>query len=246
MSTTREWKRQATTYHKEWGEGEWQNEPDKVQWIDEATGLNCLAVRNWSGAWCGYVGVDEKHPLYAKDYGACVRGCEPDETGYTACYDHRPEGLFSVHGGLTFSAFCHEPTREEWQRLVNEQLPKAIEHSKTYPEGDGAEFMKEWAPVIGDYETFRAKAEAQWVCHIPNEGEGRVWWFGFDCAHGGLDIVPGMEERFRQLGLGSVLGGDRQYRNFAYLKAECAHLAKQLSEYVSGADQADSGAAGQD
>jgi hypothetical protein len=68
-----------------WGPGPWQDEPDKVQWTDPATGLPCLAVRNNMGALCGYVGVDESHPLF---------GVDCDEVDV------------KVHGGLTFSNRC--------------------------------------------------------------------------------------------------------------------------------------------
>lgn len=45
-----------------WGDGPWQKEPDKAQWLDEATRLPCLAVRNnVSGTLCGYVGVPPGH-----------------------------------------------------------------------------------------------------------------------------------------------------------------------------------------
>lgn len=71
----------------EWERGPWDNEPDKVQWIDEATGLPCLSVRNRIGTWCGYVGVPEGHKWYGKEYD------EPD---------------VEVHGGLTYSAACFE------------------------------------------------------------------------------------------------------------------------------------------
>src|SRR6185295_5225427 len=47
--------------------GPWDNEPDKAQWTDVATGLPCLAVRAHSH-WCGYVGVTEEHPVFGKDY----------------------------------------------------------------------------------------------------------------------------------------------------------------------------------
>lgn len=40
-----------------WGPGPWDGEPDKMQWTDPATGLDCLIVRNTLGALCGYVGV---------------------------------------------------------------------------------------------------------------------------------------------------------------------------------------------
>lgn len=71
-----------------WGHGQWHQEPDKVQWIDPATGLDCLIVRGPSGALCGYVGVPETHPFHGKDY--------------SDIYDHDIE----CHGGLTFSDSC--------------------------------------------------------------------------------------------------------------------------------------------
>lgn len=83
-----------------WGEGPWNNEPDKAQWVDEATGLDCLAVRNMGGGfWCGYVGVPKGHPAYGK--------------GYNDVRMHDDEYL-GVHGGLTYSntcagEICHEP-----------------------------------------------------------------------------------------------------------------------------------------
>ena len=72
-----------------WGPGPWQDEPDKEQWADEATGYPCLIVRNRLGALCGYVGVPEGHPWHGKDYD----DIEP-------CPD--------VHGGLTYADSCQE------------------------------------------------------------------------------------------------------------------------------------------
>jgi hypothetical protein len=77
-----------------WSDGEWKNEPDKVQWIDAVTGLACLIVRGkFHGALCGYVGVPSSHPLYQKEYGEVES--------------------FVVHGGLTFSNACQEDDKEE-------------------------------------------------------------------------------------------------------------------------------------
>lgn len=76
-----------------WGDGPWQHEPDKKQWIDPATGLDCLIVRNSHlGNLCGYVGVPEGHPLFGKAYG---------------------EIDVDVHGGLTFSEKCQPDPRGE-------------------------------------------------------------------------------------------------------------------------------------
>lgn len=69
--------------------GPWGDEPDKVQWVDEDTDLDCLAVRNYAGNWCGYVGLPPGHP--ALDLGERL-------------YD------LSVHGGVTYGP---EPCDEE-------------------------------------------------------------------------------------------------------------------------------------
>lgn len=69
-----------------WGPGPWQDEPDKVVWVDQATNLDCMAVRNECGGnWCGYVAVPEGHPAHGKEYD--------DVEAH-------------VHGGLTYSGLC--------------------------------------------------------------------------------------------------------------------------------------------
>ena len=78
----------------QFGNGPWIDEPDKVQWPDEATGLPCIVKRSRYGAWCGYVGVSESHPYF--------------QTHYNDVSD------IEVHCGLTFSDFCqpYEPGEE--------------------------------------------------------------------------------------------------------------------------------------
>lgn len=68
-----------------WGIGPWLDEPDKRQWMDEASGLPCLIKRGPSGALCGYVGLPPEHPLFGHD----CDGIDVD-----------------VHGGLTYAAPC--------------------------------------------------------------------------------------------------------------------------------------------
>lgn len=76
-----------------WGPGPWQDEPDKCQWIDPSTDLDCLAVRHPRyGHWCGYVGVPEGHPAYEQKYDAV-----PVE----------------AHGGLTFAGPCQGDEDDE-------------------------------------------------------------------------------------------------------------------------------------
>lgn len=78
-------KEYRTVDKSDWIDGEWKDEPDKIQWKDEETGLPCLIVRGPSGALCGYVGVSESHSLYKKDYEHADVEC---------------------HGGLTFADMC--------------------------------------------------------------------------------------------------------------------------------------------
>jgi hypothetical protein len=88
--------KQWTTIDKsEWGDGPWQVEPDKVVWVDEATGLDCMIHRGNSGALCGYVGVPKGHRWYGLHY------------------DRINSGDTDVHGGLTFSEKCDETATEE-------------------------------------------------------------------------------------------------------------------------------------
>lgn len=67
-----------------WGKGPWLSEPDKAQWIDPATGLQCLIVRKCLGFLCGYVGIPAKHPYFGRDH---------DDVDV------------SVHGGMTFGNY---------------------------------------------------------------------------------------------------------------------------------------------
>ena len=68
------------------GDGPWTNEPDKIQGVDEATGLAYLIVRHTSsGHLCGYVGVPSNHPCYMMDYS---------------------DVPVDVHGGLTYGSKC--------------------------------------------------------------------------------------------------------------------------------------------
>lgn len=83
-------------------DGPWMSEPDKVHWIDPATDLDCLAVRNHFGAWCGYVGLPPGHPHHGAGY----------ET---------PE--VEVHGGLTFADSCRESDEGEGHGICHVPLP---------------------------------------------------------------------------------------------------------------------------
>lgn len=79
----------ATDDKTGWGDGPWQDEPDKVVWVDAATDLDCMAKRNSLGGWCGYVGAPPGHPL---------------NIGPRDHWNEAPD--LDVHGGLTYGAVC--------------------------------------------------------------------------------------------------------------------------------------------
>lgn len=67
------------------------------------------------------------------------------------------------------------------------------------------------------------------ICHTPQAGEpDDVYWLGFDTAHAD-DRSPGMEARYRKMGIRPGLFGDVSYRDLAYVRAEVESLAGQLA-----------------
>jgi hypothetical protein len=96
-----------TVDKSEWERGPWDNEPDKIQWTDEATGLPCLIVRGPSGALCGYAGVAEGHPLFGVDYN---------------------EFEADVHWGLTFSDHCQPHSDDESRGICHVPAPGEPDH----------------------------------------------------------------------------------------------------------------------
>lgn len=82
----------------DWRRGPWDNEPDKRQWQDVATGYPCLIVRGGSGALCGYVGVPKGHPLHGVEHEDLPNLDGPYGVNYSA--PGYPDG----EGGV-----CHVP-----------------------------------------------------------------------------------------------------------------------------------------
>lgn len=80
---------QETTIDKStWPRGSWDNEPDKIHFVDEATDMDCLIVRvQHSGHLCGYVAIEPGHPAHKANYNRVQ---------------------VEVHGGLTYGAMCDE------------------------------------------------------------------------------------------------------------------------------------------
>ncbi len=80
---------------EEWGEGEWQNEPDRAEWISKE-GFPCLARRiKTGGHWCAYVGV----PKGNKYHG--INAWDAEE--------------LKVHGGITWA--CANEKEDKGERI---------------------------------------------------------------------------------------------------------------------------------
>lgn len=116
-------KQQKPVDRSGWAKGPWDGEPDRAEW--EHAGLPCLAVRNDSGAWCGYAAVPPSHPLHSVNYGDEASALsarlealkerpvqESDLTVarmlsmLTGSLSPTPDTVIDVHGGLTYSGAC--------------------------------------------------------------------------------------------------------------------------------------------
>lgn len=209
-----------TVDKSQWGDGPWQNEPDKKQWRDPETGLPCLIVRGPAGALCGYVGVSEDHPWYGKEYDNHDLEWDDPER------DRLPGSVLRVHGGVTFAGGCHGITEGDYQRM----LERVAEHQKMaerYPRGDSAEWLKAWLPHLGSFEAYSKKAEAEFICH-KDQANKEVWWFGFDCAHA-YDVLPKRKLWRLDPDIPEQEIPGEEYRDMAYVEAQVASLAKQLA-----------------
>jgi len=105
------------TERNDWPCGPWDNEPDMLDW--EHAGLKCAIRRGPMGHLCGYVGIYKNHPLYGVDYNARSETLRdmlndmmdkpvPDRFAVLLAalageIDPRPDVVFEVHGGLTYS-----------------------------------------------------------------------------------------------------------------------------------------------
>lgn len=149
-----------------WPRGPWDEEPDKVQWQDEATGLPCLVVRNPAhGNLCGYVGVPDSHPWHAKGYNAPIGECNEDcgedwHCGHSIC------SLINVHGGLTFSDVC-QPCDTEAHGICHVPDPGEPDHVWWF----GFDCAHAWDLMPGYTPLFRATQDESYrdIAYVRNQ-----------------------------------------------------------------------------
>lgn len=239
-----------------WAPGEWHSEPDKLHWIDNETTYPCLIVRGPAGALNGYVGVPIYHPAYGLSYdGETKADHDAHHEAFIKAmrnrdvtkpilsqidFDKLPKkpvvpGIgekirnIRVHGGLTFADPTQEPTKELWERAkasIGHRVREAIE----FPQGDSAEWIKKWMPIIHDYGKWAKAISSEAVKSSMSDEVDETWWFGFDCAHAS-DLCPASEAVLKSIGHQPIKrpeGFEDVYRNIEYVEKECESLAKQL------------------
>ncbi len=78
----------------EWGDGPWQDEPDRLRWLTVAGYPGAIWRSPHTGSLCGYAAVPEGHPYHGKPWRDLELATDP-------------------HGGLTFSGRL-EPLETVW------------------------------------------------------------------------------------------------------------------------------------
>lgn len=190
----------------QWGPGPWQDEPDALDWCDEATGYACAIRRTMrvAGTLCGYVGVAPGHALHGwrLDDDLPLRP-EFEQGGKTGVIDvllyalsgaHAhgtiPLGVaLKVHGGITWTG----------------AMPDESDASGRWWFGFDCGHAGDFSPAL--------HALLKRI-HI-QDGTTRVF-----------------AEREKFLGLGAMMpwGEAVTYRTVDYVKGECTALAAQLAQ----------------
>lgn len=143
---------------KGWAPGPWDGEPDRVQW--QSSGLACLAVRNRSGNWCGYVGVPREHPFYGVSYSAYEDGGDGETCDYRSLIN------VEVHGGLTYADKCAEDG--PICHVAEPGLPEDVwwlgfdtAHAGDLSPVSRSDYMRGLYPALAEYETYKDLAYAK-------------------------------------------------------------------------------------
>ena len=130
----------------------------------------------------------------------------------------------------------NEPDKEQWQDEIT-GMPCLIVRSEVghlcgYVGVDSEHpgYQKEYMEVGRDLNCHGGLTYSDgcigWICHEIEEGDAHpVWWFGFDCMHY-CDASPSLFSSKQDW------EGGATYRDFGYVKKECAYLAKQLKEWA--------------
>jgi len=215
-----------------WGEGEWLNEPDKVQFIagidaeGGEEGYRCLALRNHTtGSWCGYVEVDYKHPAY----GLSCNGIDNllEEVSQAQFREVLHKWYKAGYKGLP-------PTNEMIELPDPSEVGKAIigirvHGGLTFGGSPSSISPGMWQHVQSQFEKAREQAAThpigdavRWLhkwepaehdyeafkaittatCICFEPPDNEAWLFGFDTSHS-FDLMPAMQAFMKKFRFGS-------------------------------------------
>jgi hypothetical protein len=132
----------------------------------------------------------------------------------------------------------HEPDRVEWRY---KDLPCLLHRSPVGGGWCGYVGVPEGHPWFGrplcELETLDIEVHGgvtyaescdEPICHVPREGEGEVWWIGYDCGHG-FDVQPKLDALLKMIRTDrkNQLSPLEAYRDQDYAMRETEQLAEQ-------------------
>jgi hypothetical protein len=136
-------------------------------------------------------------------------------TGYPCFVKRGPLGAWCGYVGLPPGHSLHGSDFDDLTVYVHGGLSYAAECEPDDPDDD--------------------RPHAERICHVPAPGEpDDVWWFGFDCSHGG-DVIPMLPST---LDLASA-GVPTTYRTVDYARSSTAGLARQLAALAEATSRVD-------
>lgn len=187
----------------QWGEGPWQSEPDRKEWVDQATGLHCIIHRApVTGALCGYVGIPTSHPAWGLHYDGV------DHFAAQQRHERWKQGMTEKPRAMDFMEWLEtQPVEPELpvHPVVGEQIRNIEVHGGL---------------------TYSDRHHAQLGC----QSDKSLWWFGFDCSHA-WDISPAMGALTASKR--RTVYHDWEYRTLDYVEDQCVKLARQLADIAA-------------
>jgi len=163
--------------------GPWKGEPDRLAWIDAATGYSCLILRQRSGALSGYVSVPVGHPLWGYEHDAV-----PPSLG------------ISAHRGLNYSQYCDDS--------LAGTPGAALRICHTQHEAAAVDLMRERDP-LDKFTDWVAHAGRDPLAEPELEPAKMAWWFGFSTDFPG-DLEP-LEQQVNHMGAEAPVYRDLSY-----------------------------------
>jgi hypothetical protein len=243
-----------------WGEGPWQAEPDKRQWLDPVSGFACVILRQELGHLCGYVGVPPEHAAYGINYNGITQA--EYEAQSKAFREHTRAWAKAGHPDL-MKWVAEHPLTTTPSRVpgIGDRLYDLTVHGGlTYSGGGGRDEISrdKWE----NWRTRKASLEVQAMVYPHGDAAQflKRWAGGWDNYEAWVDLIkattvccvdsakivdvwwfgfdcahagdmsPGLAAITRAIPMPEYLYDPDVYRDFAYVEAECEALANQLAD----------------